>query len=243
MRFAIISDIHSNLEALQAVIKRIEQEKVERIVCLGDVIGYGASPNECCEIVRNKVDFCLLGNHDAALTGAMDEGMYYQAARHVLHWTREHITDENYKWLYSLPYTKVEGDLGFFHAAPLMPSGFFYVVHQSEAQTHSSFFDRLKPINFIGHSHLTAIFMLGHKRAKAVDEKQVGIKPDFRFIVNVGSVGQPRDKDPRACFAIWNSDTQTLQYIRVEYDIDTSAGKIISAGLDEKFAKRLFLGV
>jgi len=243
MRIAIISDIHSNLEALKAVLRSIKNQGADRIVCLGDVVGYGADPDECCSLVRENADFTLLGNHDAAVTGAMDEGFYYDSARFVIRWTRNVLSDDNYKWLYSLPYTKIEGEIGFFHGAPIMPSGFFYVVQTQEAQAHCQVFSRLMPINFIGHAHLTHIFQISQKKAKPTTASQVTLAPETKFIVNCGSVGQPRDKDPRACYVLWDSDALTVDFVRVEYDIDTAAKKIVSAGLDEKFAKRLYLGV
>lgn len=243
MKTAIISDVHSNIEALEAVMARIDQERCDRIVCLGDVVGYGASPDECCNLLRERAVPTLLGNHDAAVTGAMDESYYYQGARHAVQWTRNHLSDENYRWLYSLPYTRVEKDVGFYHSAPVVPSGFFYVVQASEAQAHTQVFDRLRPVSFIGHAHLTLIFGVSERRVFQLEPQDLKPNGEVRYIVNVGSVGQPRDRDPRACYAVWDHDAERLEYVRVAYDIDTAASKIMAAGLDEKFAKRLFIGV
>lgn len=243
MRTVIISDVHANIEALQAVLEHADKGGYDEIVCLGDVVGYGASPDECCDALRDSGVVTLLGNHDAAVTGAMDEAYYYEGARQVLRWTRDHISDENYRWLYGLPYTRMTKELGFFHSAPIMPSGFFYVVQLAEAQTHAQIIERLKPVNFIGHAHLTLAFQIGPKKVKAVQVGDVKPNGDSRFIVNVGSVGQPRDRDPRACYAMWDSDTGSLEFRRVEYDIESAAAKILAAGLDDKFAKRLYLGV
>jgi diadenosine tetraphosphatase ApaH/serine/threonine PP2A family protein phosphatase len=189
------------------------------------------------------VDFCLLGNHDAATIGAMDEAYYYDAARHVLRWTRDGLSEANYRWLYSLPYTRMEGEMAFFHSAPVMPSAFFYVVNTSEAQTHSQVFPKLRSLNFIGHAHLTTLFSLNSRKAKVAEAKQVALRDETKYILNVGSVGQPRDRDPRACYAIWDSEQELFQHVRVEYDIETAAGKVLSSGLDEKFAKRLYMGI
>jgi len=243
MRTAILSDIHANQEALEAVLQRVDREEVDRTICLGDVVGYGASPDECCRLLMDRGIIALLGNHDAAVTGAMDEAYYYEGARRALQWTREHLSENSYRWLYGLPFTKVEDDVAFFHSAPILPSGFFYVVQSSEAQTHAQVFDRLRPLSFIGHAHLTVGFAINEKKVRSVEPKQVKPRQDTRFIVNVGSVGQPRDRDPRACFALWDSDKQSLSFVRVEYDIEAAASKILAAGLDEKFAKRLFMGV
>ncbi len=243
MKTAIISDIHSNIEALEAVFARIDRDGYDRVVCLGDVVGYGADPDPCCDLLRTRDVPTLLGNHDAAVTGAMDESYYYQGARQAVQWTRNHLSDENYRWLYALPYTRIEADVGFYHSAPVMPSGFFYVVQPTEAQAHAQVLDRLRPVSFIGHAHLTLVFALTSSRVGQVDPGEIRLDGETRYIVNVGSVGQPRDRDPRACFAVWDHDAGQVEFVRVEYDVESAASKIMAAGLDEKFAKRLFKGV
>lgn len=243
MKTAIISDIHANYEALVSVFAEIDRIGVDRTICLGDVVGYGASPNECADLVRSRCAVTLLGNHDAAVTGAMDVAYYYQNARDAIEWTRGQLNDRNYEWLYALPYSWHDGDLGFYHAAPIMPSGFFYVVQESEAQPHVEILSRLRKINFIGHAHLTLVFAITDNEPVEVVPAQVTPDAPAKFIVNVGSVGQPRDRDPRACFAIWDSDARKLEFIRVEYDIESAATRILDAGLDEKFAKRLIAGL
>lgn len=243
MKTAILSDIHANIEALTAVLADVDTHKPDRIGCLGDVIGYGASPEECCELVRSRCDFCLMGNHDAAVTGAMDEAYYYQGARHAIRWTRSKLSDASYKWLYSLPFTHGDELTGYYHSAPIMPSGFFYVVQESEAQTHLQVFSSLRRISFIGHSHLTSVFSLTEKHVKDVDITKIKRTDEIKYIANVGSVGQPRDRDPRACWVMWDDEEFVATYYRVEYDFEKAANKIIAAGLDEKFARRLSLGV
>jgi len=243
MKTAIISDIHANYEALSSVFDEIDKLGIERTICLGDVVGYGASPNECADLVRSRCKVTLMGNHDAAVTGAMDVAYYYQGARDAIEWTRTQLSDRNYEWLYSLPYSWFDGDLAFYHAAPVMPSGFFYVVQESEAQPHVEIQTRLKKVSFIGHAHLTLIFSISGQAPHEVDAKQVSARGNGKFIVNVGSVGQPRDRDPRACFAIWDSDADSLEYRRVEYDVKSAAARIINAGLEDKFAKRLLIGI
>ena len=243
MRTAIISDVHANIEALEAVMARIDRERYDRVVCLADVVGYGASPDACCDLLRERGVPTLMGNHDAAVTGAMDESYYYQGARRAVQWTRDHLSDENYRWLYGLPYTRVEKDVGFYHSAPVVPSGFFYVVQASEAQAHVQVLDRLRPVSFIGHAHLTLIFGVSENRVIQVEPQDLVVNGEYRFIANVGSVGQPRDRDPRACFAVWDHEAMRIEFVRVPYDIETAAAKVMAAGLDEKFAKRLFIGV
>ena len=243
MRIGILSDIHSNYEALTKVLEVAADMNIDRLICMGDIIGYGAEPNPCCELIREHCDVTLMGNHDAAVIGMMDTEYYYPAAKHALFWTRAQLTEENFQWLYGLPYSYEWQNLGFFHSAPIMPSGFFYVVRQEDAQAHLKVYDKLQEFNFVGHSHLTCQYLLGDRRVEDVTGQAVKAQEDRKWIINVGSVGQPRDRDNRSCFGMFDTQAQTFEHVRVEYDIDTTADKILRAGLDEKFAKRLFAGL
>ncbi len=243
MRIALISDIHSNMEALTAAFDYIEENQIEKTICLGDMVGYGAEPNECCELIRAKADIALLGNHDAAVIGVMDTDYYYDAARDALFWTRRMLSKENFEWLYSLPYTYRTGNLGFFHSAPILPSGFYYVVSTSDAEKHISVYKRLDEFNFCGHSHLTNSYMLSPVTAEDCSDQPIAHTAGHKWIINVGSVGQPRDRDNRACLGVFDSETQTFEHIRLEYDIESAADKILTSGLDQKFAKRLYSGL
>lgn len=242
MKIAIISDVHANLEALEAVLAKIDDEGVDQVICLGDVVGYGANPNECVDLVRRNSLVTLLGNHDAATTGAMNLYYYRESARQVISQTRKLLTQENYEWLYALPYTYQMKGADFYHGAPLTPSSFFYVVKEEEAQAHTRIFSRLAPVSFIGHSHMPNVFRITKRRGKVVDEGILETSEKAKYIVNVGSVGQPRDKDPRAAFAIWETETNEVNNIRLEYNIDSAARRILEIGFDEGFAKRLYSG-
>lgn len=244
MRLGIISDIHSNYEALTTVLAWLERKKVDQIICLGDVIGYGPDPNPCCQLLREHCAVTLMGNHDAAVIGVMDTDYYYDAAREALYWTRRQLSDENFQWLYGLPFTHVRENAAFFHAAPAKPSSWAYVVRTKDALRHNGeVYDRLRSWNFVGHSHLTKQYAINGKRARDVSDKPLaGHKADRKYIINVGSVGQPRDRDPRLCFGVFDTEKEQFQHVRLEYDIDSVAQKIINAGLDEKFARRLFVG-
>lgn len=243
MRIAIISDVHSNFEALSVVVEHCRTLAIDEFVCLGDVVGYGADPNPCCELIREIGAVTLLGNHDAATIGVMDTDYYYDAARDALFWTRDILTPENFRWLYSLPYTHRRENLGFYHAAPIIPSGFYYVVSTSDAEKHSRVFGRLEEFNFVGHSHLTNTYALSGERVRDTTNKPVRSVKGAKWIINVGSVGQPRDRDNRSCFGVFDTDAQTFEHVRLSYDIDATAQKILRAGLHEKFARRLYLGV
>ncbi|MGA9525085.1 MAG: metallophosphoesterase family protein [Myxococcaceae bacterium] len=243
MRLAIISDIHSNVEALTEVLKTAEQYKVDRIVSLGDVVGYGASPNECCEIVRSVTEVTLLGNHDAAVAGRMDYSFYYDAARHALDWSANVISDENLEWLRSLPYTYRIGDVGFSHGSPIDPKAYEYIFALEQARELMPHVAELPEVTFIGHSHLCKAFALGNGEVNDVVAQKFGVRRGYKYIISVGSVGQPRDYDNRACFVIHDTDARTVEYVRVEYDIETAAQKIFDADLALNFGKRLRLGV
>jgi predicted phosphodiesterase len=245
MRIALFSDIHANIEALTRFKAYLDDDPHDLAICLGDVVGYGASPNPCCELVREIAHVTLMGNHDAAVIGAMDTDFYYTAARNSIYWTREQLTGENFKWLFTLPYTYSieELGIGLFHSAPIVPSGFYYVVKNDDARAHGKVFDLLPPISFIGHSHLTYCFEYSTSFARELSGNELVARESVKYIINIGSIGQPRDNNPRACFLSLDTDTMTFEHIRIEYDIDASAKRVLDAGLDKKFANRLFKGI
>ncbi len=243
MRIAVISDIHSNIEALTEVLRVIEEQKVDRIVSLGDVVGYGASPNPCCELVRSVTEVTLLGNHDAAVAGRMDYSYYYDAARHALDWSSRVLSEENMEWLRSLPYTYRIGEVGFCHGSPVEPKAYEYIFALEQARDLTPYVEHLPEVTFIGHSHLCKAFAIGSGEVHDVVAQKFGIRRGYKYIISVGSVGQPRDYDNRSCFVICDTGARTVEYIRVEYDIATSAQKIFDASLALNFGKRLFLGV
>jgi predicted phosphodiesterase len=244
MRFGIISDIHANLEALEAALAWLDTQSVDEIVCLGDVVGYGPDPLECCRLVRARAKVCLMGNHDAAVVGAMSTRFYYDAARQVIEWTRGRLDQESLRCLYSLPYTYLRRDagVGFFHSAPILPSGFFYVVRKEDAQNHARIFDRLMPVSLMGHSHLTKAFRLYRDKAKDISGKPLEGDEESKLLVNVGSVGQPRDRNPLGCCGVFDSAQRSFVHHRFDYNREETARKIEKLGLSPRFAQRLFTG-
>lgn len=241
---AIISDIHSNYEALTTVYRWLDANRIEDVICLGDVVGYGPEPNIVCDLVRQRCKVTLLGNHDAAVIGAMATDYYRDSARHAIEWTRGELSDENFHWLFGLPFTHAREELGFFHAAPLRPSRWAYVVQEQDAQLHIDHgaLPRLKRWNFVGHSHLTSAYALGPRKAQTMRGENLSLDGELKAIVNVGSVGQPRDRDPRLCFGVYDPNFDTFRHVRLPYDIQSVASKIAHAGLDAGFARRLFEG-
>jgi diadenosine tetraphosphatase ApaH/serine/threonine PP2A family protein phosphatase len=244
MRIAILSDIHANAEALTETLTVIERQRPDRVICLGDVVGYGASVNECCAAIRGLAEVTLLGNHDAAVSGRMDYSFYYDAARHALDWTASRIDPDHLEWLRALPYVHRIDNIQFSHGNPLDPEAYEYVFAIEQARELIPSFPALADVNFIGHSHLCKTFALSATGDVAeVVASRFGLRRGYKYVISVGSVGQPRDCDNRACFVVYDSDERIVEYHRVPYDIETSAQKIFDADLALNFGKRLFLGV
>ncbi len=244
MRIGIFSDTHANIEALTAVVDAFKSERIDSYVCLGDTVGYGASPNECCEIVRNLAAFTILGNHDAAVAGRMDYSYYYDAARHALDVHAKMLAPEHLEWLRSLPYQRRDfGSLYFCHGSPVNVEEFDYIFAPDQAAQCLDMWDELGEVTFIGHSHLVKAFALTRDEVFEVVTPRFEIRPGHKYIVSVGSVGQPRDYDNRACFAVYDTLDKVFEIKRVAYDIERSAQKIFAADLERNFGNRLFLGV
>ena len=233
MRFAIISDIHSNLEALTKAFELIDQESVQEIVCLGDVVGYGANPNECVALVRSRCKTVLRGNHDAAAVNSSNAESFTKNARIAAEWTRQQLSEENIHFLEGLPYTSTRDGILFVHSSPFQPESWYYVL--SEEDLEAAFQSFSEQICFIGHSHFPGIFS-EEGPAKAVNRAS-------KFLVNVGSVGQPRDGNSRLSFGIFDSESWNYRNIRSEYPIQIAAEKILRAGLPRALSDRLPLGM
>jgi diadenosine tetraphosphatase ApaH/serine/threonine PP2A family protein phosphatase len=242
MRTAILTDVHANIEALTACIAAAERERVGRFVCLGDTVGYGANPNEACDLIRKKCDVAVLGNHDAAVAGRMDYSYYYAAAREVLDWTALQLSKENMQWLRGLPYQVSEGEVTYGHASPRDPQAFEYVFALEQAEDLLVRTEKLAQLTFIGHSHLQRAFQLG-KPVKDVFAERVRVDPARRYLISIGSCGQPRDYDPRSCYGIWDDQSRVVEFHRVPYNAERTARKILEAGLSPHFARRLLHGV
>lgn len=243
MRIGIFSDVHANVEALTAVLEAFKSERCDKLVCLGDTVGYGASPNECCDLIREAAAFTILGNHDAAVAGRMDYSYYYDAARNALDLHARQLTPENMAWLKSLPYEVREHDVHFCHGSPVNLEEFEYIFSIEQAARCLEIWEQLGTVTFIGHSHLCKSFALSRDDVYEVVSPRFTIRPDHRYIISVGSVGQPRDYDNRASYTIYDTEEKVFEFKRVAYDIDAAAQKIFSSDLERNFGNRLFLGV
>src|SRR5262245_10356411 len=245
MRLGIFSDVHANIEALTAVMEGFRHERLDKYFCLGDVVGYGASPNECCDNVRRVAEVTILGNHDAAVAGRMDYSYYYEAARHALDTHAAMLTRENMEWLKSLPYKhRVESTgVDLCHGSPLRLEEFEYIFAPEQARECLAIWDDLNDITLIGHSHLCKVFALRPGSVRELPPQSFTLEEGTKYIVSVGSVGQPRDYDNRASYTVFDSDKRSFEFLRVEYDIESAANRIFAGSLERNFGHRLFIGV
>lgn len=245
MRLAVFSDIHANYEALQAVVDDLKNQKVDRYVCLGDIIGYGANPNECIDLVRSLPNvIVILGNHDAAVIwGTTPFGMS-KAAQEVIFWSMERLTEENLTFIKDLEPTRVMGDMIFSHANPYNPKAWRYVNSRKyAARTFAKTGNRLV---FIGHTHRPMVITRQNFFQISFEEPEpftlYTVNSKNRQIYNCGSIGQPRDGKPLACYLIFDTRTRQLTYRRIDFDHQKAAAKILAAGLPASLAKRLAKG-
>jgi len=242
MRYALISDIHGNLEALQVVLHHIEKEHPDKLVCLGDLVGYGADPQKCIDMVRERTELVVAGNHDWAAIGRTDISYFNPYARAAVLWTREKLGEFHRKYLEELPLVLSEGELYFVHSTPERPEEWNYIFSLTQAAYYLS---KLRGgFCFVGHSHVPVAFVSDGDEVSWVPGPsfKVRIEPDLKYLVNVGSVGQPRDGDNRAAYALLDLREGTIEVRRVPYDVATAQRKILKAGLPEVLAERLAYG-
>lgn len=239
MRFAIFGDIHGNLEALETVLAAIKDLNVDEYICMGDIVGYGANPNECLKIIRQLGCLTIAGNHDHAVIGCLDISYFNQYARQSTIWTREILSAENRAYLAELPFIEHTSEFTVVHGSLHAPEMFNYVQTVRDAEFNFRIMD--KGLLFIGHSHQPLGFFDTDPMTYTLDQ-DIPLNPILKTIINVGSVGQPRDEDPRSSFCIYDSAENLATIHRLEYDIDTAASKILAAGLPEPLALRLALG-
>jgi predicted phosphodiesterase len=241
MKIALISDIHSNLEAFQAVAKSFAHHSVGKILFLGDITGYGANPNECIDLLRSITDCNIAGNHDFAVVDKTDISYFNPYAQDAVLWTKAVLTREHALFLSALPLCGALYDFMFVHSTPLHPELWDYIVSFSDALI--SFNNFTQQICFIGHSHHPGIFVQDHAgRISAEEKTTISIKEGSRYIINIGSVGQPRDGNPLSSYGMYDTENKEYRLIRVEYNISAAQQKILAAGLPRFLATRLSVG-
>ncbi|HET6997563.1 MAG TPA: metallophosphoesterase family protein [Solirubrobacterales bacterium] len=245
MRAAVLSDVHSNQPALEAVLSAIDETGVEELWCLGDVVGYGAQPDACAELIRERCDVCLVGNHDLAVLGGLDISTFSETAAAAVEWTREHASAATLEFLRGLEPAGSRAGIGLFHASPRDPIWEYVLsIEQAEAALDA----QEERVAVIGHSHVSLFFARpvgaepgATQGAQAGDEAQLNIESGD-WLLNPGSVGQPRDSDPRAGWLELDTEEWIARFHRVEYDVETAAATILSAGLPSQLAERLAVG-
>jgi predicted phosphodiesterase len=239
MKFAIIADIHANLEAFQVVLADIKEQKCTHYACVGDVVGYGANPKECLDIVRAMGMPCVKGNHDeyCSIDGELD-GFNPHAAEAV-NWTRKQLSEEDRQWLRDLKYFRMVTSFSMVHATLDGPQRWGYVFDKLAAA--ASFTYQNTPVCFFGHTHVPVAF-IRDTVVKGGTYSKFKVDPTRKYFVNVGSVGQPRDNNPKAAYVVYDMDEATIELRRLDYDIATAQKKILDAGLPPRLAERLAFG-
>jgi diadenosine tetraphosphatase ApaH/serine/threonine PP2A family protein phosphatase len=241
----VISDIHANLPALEAVLEATDAAGVEEVWCLGDVVGYGAEPDACADLVRERCSLCLVGNHDLAVLGGLDITSFSEAAAEAVAWTRENVAERTLELLRELEPAGLRDGVALFHASPRDPV-WEYVL--SAEQADACFDVQPERIALIGHSHVSLFFVRpdagseGEIRgAQASDDTLLDLGAGS-WLVNPGSVGQPRDGDPRAAWLELDTGAPSARFHRVSYDVERAASSIAAAGLPRRLADRLHVG-
>lgn len=242
MRYAVISDIHGNAEALEAVLRDIEKRPIDSIVCLGDIVGYYPDPELCIELIKKYSDLCVAGNHDYAAIGKIDTQNFTYFAFAAMEWTKQNISENTKKFLETLPLTVEKDNMFFTHSSPSNPQDWVYVFPDSEETVFEAFNSLVYHINFIGHTHWPSIMIQEKDRIILHSEHSIKLNENNYYLINVGSVGQPRDFDSRSCYAIYDSDSKELSLTRVVYDYTVTQKKIKDNHLPLFLAERLKRG-
>ena len=240
MRYAILSDIHANHDALDAVIGALKNDGIDRYVCLGDVVGYGAEPQRCIDTVRELCSDVVAGNHDFACVEKTNIEFFNAFAKEATLWTRKAVNKEGKKWLENLPLVMDVGDdFTIVHGTLYSPPLVDYI--QTSFDAYLSLQVLQKKICFLGHSHVPISFFMGEAITYSL-EPVVKLEPEVKVLINVGSVGQPRDDNPQASYAVYDTEKETVEIRRQEYDVEAAVKKIQDAGLPEVLGERLKYG-
>jgi predicted phosphodiesterase len=239
MKYAIIADIHANLEAFQVVLQDIEKQKCTHVACLGDVVGYNANPKECLDTVRAMNIPCVKGNHDEFCSSDTPMEGFSPHAAEAGNWTRAQLTEDDRKWLRELKFLRLVSNFTIVHATLDAPQRWGYVFDKLAAA--ASFTYQNTSVCFFGHTHVPVAF-IRDSVVRGGTYSKFRVEPGRKYFVNVGAVGQPRDGNPKAAYVIFDMDEGSIELRRVEYDIPAAQKKIIAAGLPLRLAERLAMG-
>lgn len=239
MKFAIIADIHGNLDAFQVVLEDAKKQQVTHYACLGDVVGYNANPKECLDIVRAMNMPCVKGNHDEYCSSEEHLEGFNPAAAEAVNWTRTQLSAEDRQWLRDLKYTRMVTNFTIVHATLDGPQRWGYVFDKLAAA--ASFTYQNTSVCFFGHTHVPVAFMKDSV-VRGGTYSKFKTEPGKKYFVNVGAVGQPRDNNPKAAYVLYDTVDGTIEIRRLDYDIAAAQKKILAAGLPERLAERLAYG-
>ncbi|MBF0385708.1 MAG: metallophosphoesterase family protein [Candidatus Omnitrophica bacterium] len=240
MRYAIFADIHSNREALLSVLQACRDSGARKLFCSGDVVGYGPDPKNCIDIIKSEDITCIAGNHDWAVAGKIAFDEFNTQAKSAVEWTTERLPVPYKEFLGGLPLSTECNDFVLTHGSLDYPQRFRYLDDIRDSA--DTFFLMAKNVCFIGHTHVPQVFAQKGRVIALTEGKKLYLDRKAKYIVNVGSVGQPRDNDPRAAFCIFDPDLMTVEIKRVSYDISACQGKMYIAGLPEFLIRRLAVG-
>ncbi|HKS35841.1 MAG TPA: metallophosphoesterase family protein [Verrucomicrobiae bacterium] len=239
MKYAIIADIHANLEAFRVVLEDAKKQNCTHYACLGDVVGYNANPKECLDLVRDTGMPCVKGNHDEYCSAESNLEGFNPHAAEAIQWTRAQLTEEDRQWLKELKYIRLVASFSIVHATLDGPQRWGYVFDRLAAA--ASFTYQNTAVCFFGHTHVPVAF-IRDSVVRGGTYSKFKIEPGRKYFVNVGSVGQPRDGNPKAAYVVYDMDEGSVELRRLEYDIPTAQAKIMAAGLPPRLAERLALG-
>lgn len=240
MRYAILGDIHSNIQALDAILAEAQKHSIDRYISVGDVVGYGADPVACIERLQRVDAVVVAGNHDWATIGRTDTTFFNSYAKAAVEWTTQVLKSEHKEWLARRPLTTVvDGRLTIAHATLHDPSNFDYIQSYSDAARSLNQLDT--EVCFVGHSHVPLAFLVSDRLCLSLAHS-IDLSMIDRALINVGSIGQPRDENPKAAYAIYDGGTRHYALHRVNYDIAQACARILAAGLPDVLAERLRFG-
>jgi predicted phosphodiesterase len=244
MRYGILGDIHGNLSALERVLECLDDEGIDVLISVGDVVGYGAAPSECIAVLQDKQAVVVKGNHDAACVGELDVRCFNPYARVAVEWTESVLSTEEKRWLSELPYTATLEHCQVAHGTLHQPELFDYILSISDADP--SLDEMSRQACFVGHSHIPLAVMRFEEepdRTAYTFDTEIDLSETRRALINVGSVGQPRDENPLTAFAIYDATKRHASILRADYDIEVEVARIQKAGLPEVLGERLRIGV
>ena len=241
MRYAILSDIHGNLEAFTAVLDALSGDMIEAYLSIGDVVGYGANPKECIKLLHSlEPEILIAGNHEWGVLGLKELDYFNELAQYTVLWTKKVLDKDEIAYLRSFSLVYEDERMTLVHGTLNMPEEFYYIFDTEDADATIS---KMKTsLCFVGHSHVGGIFASNHTKIESLESSKIRVEYERKYVINVGSVGQPRDGDPRASYAIYDDEDATLEIKRAEYDVKKAQDKILKAGLPPRLASRLSEG-